>query len=198
MSTFLAGFVLSLSFILAIGAQNVFVLRQGLRQEHILLCVLVCAISDAILISVGVAGFGTISETVPWFGDLMRYGGAIFLFVYGTLAFRSALRGAGTINVEAKGRSSWRSVLSTLLAITWLNPHVYLDTVVLLGSISAQYDSRTIFAFGAISASTMFFFGLGYGAQAFAPLFQKPRAWQIMDVIVGLIMWSIAAGLVIS
>jgi L-lysine exporter family protein LysE/ArgO len=196
-TAFLPGFALGFSLILAIGAQNAFVLRQGLRREHVFWICLTCAVSDAVLICAGVAGFGSLATVVPWFEPLMRYGGAAFLFCYGALSFRSAWRGGATLQAGVARGSGLSAALLTVLAFTWLNPHVYLDTVVLIGSISAQYDDRAVFAAGAVTASFVFFFGLGYGARFLAPLFARPGAWRILDSLIGGIMWLIAIKLVI-
>lgn len=199
MTAFLAGFALSFSLILAIGAQNAFVLRQGLRRAHVFMVCLTCAVSDAILISVGVGGFGILSDMVPWLETVMLYGGAAFLFVYGAMAFWSAWKGTGVLKAEGGKTGSWQAALATCLALTWLNPHVYLDTVVLLGSIAAQYDgARLEFGVGAVTASFVFFFSLGYGARLLAPFFANPLAWRVLDVIVGVIMWAIALKLIVS
>ncbi len=193
----LAGFALSFSLILAIGAQNAFVLRQGLRREHVFPLCLTCAVSDAILIAAGVAGFGTLAQAAPWFETVMRYGGAIFLTWYALRSFQSAWRGGAMLDTDAGQRTSLRAAMLTVLAFTWLNPHVYLDTVVLIGSISAQYDDRMGFAIGAVSSSFVFFFSLGYGARILSPIFARPSAWQILDVLIGIVMLGIAAKLVI-
>lgn len=195
METAIAGFGLGLSLIVAIGAQNAFVLRQGLSGQHILPIVLVCAFSDALLIAVGVAGFGILVQQVPLLEPVMRYGGAAFLLWYGARSFRAAWKGGAAM---AKGRSSAPglfSALVTCLLFTWANPHVYLDTVVLLGSVASQYDDKLSFGAGAVLASFVFFFALGYGARLLAPLFEKPRAWQVLDVGIGGIMWAIALSL---
>jgi len=194
----LAGFSLGFSLILAIGAQNAFVLRQGLRREHVFATVLVCAISDAILIAAGVAGFGALARAVPWFEPLMRYGGAAFLLWYGARNFVAAWRGGEVLNTEGEARHSLRGVLLSVLALTWLNPHVYLDTVVLLGSVSAQYTDKLAFGSGAVLASFSFFFALGYGARLLAPLFARPAAWRVLDALVGALMWAIAASLLLG
>ncbi len=197
MTTALAGFALGFSLILAIGAQNAFVLRQGIRQEHVLPVCLTCAISDAILIVAGVAGFGALSEAVPWVQPVMRYGGAAFLVWYGAKSFLSAWQGGSGLQTgQDKGTMLWPTIL-TVLAFTWLNPHVYLDTVMLIGSISAQYESRAAFGAGAVVASFVFFFTLGYGARLLVPLFEKPSAWRIFDILIGLTMWAIAAKLIL-
>ncbi len=194
--TFIAGFALGFSLILAIGAQNAFVLRQGLRREHVFALCLTCAVSDAILIAAGVAGFGSLSNAVPWFEPLMRYGGAGFLIWYGFRSFFSAWQGGTAMKLGEGQKTSLRATLLTVLAFTWLNPHVYLDTVVLIGSISAQYNDRLAFALGAMSSSFVFFFSLGYGAGVLSPIFARPRAWQILDVVIGVVMLGIAAKLI--
>ncbi len=199
MSSAFAGFSLGLSLILAIGAQNAFVLRQGLRREHVFAVVLTCALSDALLIAAGVAGFGVMVELVPWLEPVMRYGGAAFLIFYGARAFRAAWRGGEVLDTNMAVRAgSLRKALLTCLLLTWANPHVYLDTVVLLGSISAQHEDRLGFALGAMTASFVFFFSLGYGARLLAPLFARPVAWRVLDGLVGLVMWAIAAKLLLE
>ena len=194
-----AGFLTGLSLILAIGAQNAFVLRQGLRREHVGAVVAVCAGSDALLIAAGVTGFGAVSQAVPWLAEAMRWGGVIFLVVYGALRFMAARKGGEALRpAEGKG-ASLRTVLVTCLLLTWANPHVWLDTVVLLGSISAQYHGRGVaFALGAMLASLGFFSALGYGARLLAPVFARPKAWVWLEIGVGLVMWGIAAGLAFS
>ena len=194
-----AGFLTGLSLILAIGAQNAFVLRQGLRREHVGAVVAVCAGSDALLIAAGVAGFGAVSQAVPWLAEAMRWAGVAFLLVYGGLRFLAARRGGETLR-PAEGRgASLKAVLATCLVLTWANPHVWLDTVVLLGSVSAQYPGRGVaFAGGAMTASLVFFSALGFGARLLAPVFARPRAWVWLEVGVGLVMWAIAAGLAFS
>lgn len=198
MHAVLAGFALGFSLILAIGAQNAFVLRQGLRGAHVLAVVLTCALSDALLIAGGVAGFGALAEAVPLFETVMRWGGAAFLIWYGARNFLAAFRGGDALKDRGDTTQSLKAAVMTCLALTWLNPHVYLDTVVLIGSISAQYDNRLAFGLGAVSASFVFFFSLGYGARALRRLFTSARAWQVLDVIVGLTMWAIAAKLILD
>lgn len=191
-----AGFLLGLSLIVAIGAQNAFILRQGLRREHVLPLVLTCAISDAILIALGVAGFATILSRLDWLEPVMRYGGAAFLIVYALRSLYSAWMSGASLTADGQTATSLRSAFLTCLAFTWLNPHVYLDTVVLLGSISTRYAGQEIaFALGAMTASFTFFFGLGYGARLLAPLFERPGAWRILDLIIAVVMASIAVKL---
>ncbi|MES0863616.1 LysE/ArgO family amino acid transporter [Ruegeria sp. SCPT10] len=196
-TTFIAGFALSFSLILAIGAQNAFILRQGLRREHVFVLCLTCGLSDAILIAAGVAGFGTLAQALPWFETVMRYGGAAFLIWYAVRSFLSAWKGGAALKAGNGQATSLRTAMLTVMAFTWLNPHVYLDTVVLIGSISAQYDDRLSFAIGAMLASFVFFFTLGYGARILSPFFARPRAWQVLDVIIGIVMLGIALKLVI-
>ncbi len=192
-----SGFLLGFSLILAIGAQNAFVLRQGLRGEHVFAVSLTCALSDAVLIAAGVSGFGWLATEVPWLKPVMTWGGAAFLLVYGALSFRAAFRPGALVAAEDAG-GSLKATLLTCLALTWLNPHVYLDTVVLLGSVSAEYPGQGVFfAAGAMTASFVFFFSLGYGARLLAPLFARPGAWRVLDVLVGCVMWAIAAKLVL-
>ncbi|MEL6452721.1 MAG: LysE/ArgO family amino acid transporter [Pseudomonadota bacterium] len=192
MVSFFPGFFLGLSLILAIGAQNAFVLRQGLRRAHVFWVCLTCAVSDAVLIVAGVAGFAALAEAVPWFEPVMRYGGAAFLLWYGWQNARSAWRGGSVMDTSGGEVQSLRAALLTVLALTWLNPHVYLDTLVLLGSISSQYPDRVLFGAGAVLASFTFFFTLGYGARLLTPLFSNPRAWRILDGVIALTMWAIA------
>ncbi|APE42863.1 amino acid transporter [Sulfitobacter alexandrii] len=197
MSSFLPGFALSLTLILAIGAQNAFVLRQGLRQAHVFWVCMTCALSDAVLIAAGVAGFGGLAEHLPWFEPLMRYGGAAFLIWYGAQNALSAWRGGAALAVAGGDGAGLGATILTLLALTWLNPHVYLDTVVLLGSISAQYPDRLAFGAGAVLASFCFFFSLGFGARLLGPLFANPRSWQVLDAVIALTMWAIALRLLL-
>ena len=193
-----AGYLLSISLIAAIGAQNAFVLRQGLRREHVFAVVVACAASDALLMAAGVTGFDAVSALVPWIGDAMRYGGAAFLLVYGALRFRAALRGGEALRPAVGVTVPLAQVLATCLVLTWANPHVYLDTVVLIGSISAQYaPHQAVFGVAAALGSFSFFMALGYGARLLAPVFAKPRAWVVLEVIVGCTMWAIAAGLLL-
>lgn len=195
------GFSLGASLIIAIGSQNAFVLRQGLRREHVFTICSICFVCDTILILLGVAGFGTLVASSSTLMLLARWGGALFLFAYGLRAFHAALK-PGSMQVDDNNNpaNSLRWAVLTTLALTLLNPHVYLDTVVLLGSISGQFprDERTFFAIGAATASLAWFYGLGYGARVLTPLFRKPTAWRCLDILIGCIMWAIAAGLALS
>lgn len=197
MQALLFGFSLGFSLILAIGAQNAFVLKQGLRDEHVLLVCLICALSDALLILIGVSGFHVLVASFPALVNAARLGGAAFLFIYGLISFYNAFRvQEGLQPSEIKSNSAWQSAL-TCLAFTWLNPHVYLDTVVLLGSVSTQFTGQVRwFAAGAMTSSFVFFFALGYGARLLRPVFAEARAWRFLDFLIGGIMWAIAMRLV--
>lgn len=191
-----AGFYLGFSLILAIGAQNAFVLRQGLRRAHVLPVVLTCAISDSVLIALGVGGFSVMIDLIPWIAHALSFGGAAFLIWYGARSFHAMWRGGEALRAADTGAGSLRAALLTCLALTWLNPHVYLDTVLLIGSIATQYgENARWFGAGAVTSSFVFFFSLGFGARLLAPVFARPRAWQVLDGIIGLVMWAIAAKL---
>jgi L-lysine exporter family protein LysE/ArgO len=196
----LAGMSMGLSLIVAIGAQNAFVLRQGLRNEHVFAVSLACALSDAVLIALGVTGFGKVANWLPWLEPVMRYGGAAFLIWYGAKSLLSALRSSNALTIGgADGRRSLAATLLACLAITWLNPHVYLDTVVLLGAVSTQFPgAEAWFAAGAILGSFLFFFALGYGAIWLRPLFAKPQAWRILEAVIAVVMWAIALKLLVG
>ena len=198
MDSALQGFATGLGLILAIGAQNAFVLRQGLRGQHVLAVCLVCALSDAILIFAGVAGLGALTKAAPWTEPVLRYGGAAFLVAYGARSALAAWRGGAALMPSETSAVSLWPVLPTCLALTWLNPHVYLDTVLLIGAVSAQAESPARFGAGAMLASFVFFFGLGYGAGLLRPVFARPVAWRVLEVFVAGIMWLIAAGLLLG
>lgn len=194
-----AGFLTSLSLILAIGAQNAFVLRQGLRREYVTEIVILCALSDAILIALGVGGFNLLGPILPWLTSVMRWAGVAFLLFYGALRFRAAWRGGEALLPANAPPATRGKILATCLLITWANPHVYLDTVMLLGSISAQYHPAELaFGLGAAFGSFAFFFALGFGARFLAPALASVRAWIILEVLIGVTMWGIAAGLVVK
>jgi L-lysine exporter family protein LysE/ArgO len=191
------GFSLGFSLILAIGAQNAFVLKQGLKGEHVLLVCLICALSDALLILLGVSGFHLLVSAYPAIVTVARIGGAVFLTVYGIISFYHAFKREQSLQPSDISSNSWLQAALTCLAFTWLNPHVYLDTVVLLGSVSTQFAEHIIyFTSGAMAASFVFFFALGYGARLLRPLFAKARAWRILDFLIGCVMWGIALRLV--
>ncbi len=191
----LAGFLASAGLIIAIGAQNAFVLRQGLQRRHVGLVVATCMLGDITLILCGIAGVGSLVTRWPWLVDALRYGGAAFLAAYGVLAAWRAWCGAGGLAPGDDRGGSWRRVLLTCLAFTFLNPHVYLDTVLLLGSLAARYpdEQRWIFAAGACAASVVWFTALGYGARVLLPVFRNPNAWRVLDGGIAVFMLSIAA-----
>lgn len=195
----LAGLGLGLSLIVAIGAQNAFVLRQGLRREHVLPIVIICAASDAVLIAAGVAGLGALIERVAWLLVVVRIAGAAFLAWYGIRAAIRAFRPA-TLDANPAGEPiSLRSAVVTVLALTWLNPHVYLDTVVLLGSIGATHgDDRWWFAAGAALGSILWFSVLGFGSRLLRPLFARPVSWRILDGAIAVVMLGIAVSLLVG
>ncbi len=196
---FMSGFALSLSLIVAVGAQNAFVLKQGLRREHVGPLVIFCAISDAILMGLGVFGFGALVSAVPSVATIMLWVGAAFVLAYGLLSFKRAFAGGEALDPNVGTNGSLRVALMFCFAITWLNPHVYLDTVFLVGSIAAQFpDARVGFWAGASAGSALFFVVLGYGARLLAPVMTKPRAWQILEFVIGVVMVTIAAGLIVS
>jgi L-lysine exporter family protein LysE/ArgO len=193
----LEGFLLGAGLIVAIGAQNAFVLRQGLVRRHVFAVATACALSDILLIAAGVAGLGTLVRASPQILAAITLAGAAFLFAYGLLAFRRALS-PGRLEAARNEGGSLGATLGTCLALTFLNPHVYLDTVVLVGSLSARHAGKAALAFGAGAGltSVAWFYGLAYGARMAAPLFARPRAWRVLDVLIGIVMWAIALRLV--
>ena len=197
-SVFLQGLALSLGLIVAIGAQNAFVLRQGLRREHVASVVFFCALSDALLMAAGVLGMGQALGERPMVAHALALAGAVFLAVYGWKALRRALQQNGLSANEDGDGLSWAAALAQAAAFTLLNPHVYLDTVLLVGSIGAQQPAglQPSFVAGASSASLLWFCALGFGARWLAPLFAQPRAWQVLDVLIGLTMWVLSGMLV--
>jgi L-lysine exporter family protein LysE/ArgO len=234
LSSVLAGFGLGLSLIVAIGAQNLFVLRQGVRREHVFAVAAVCALSDLALIMVGVSGIGAVLQAVPWLVEAVRWAGAAFLVTYGLLAAKRVLRPSGeALEVEPEAaadatghasrgtatstghaasatptlvrpttagprRTGLAAALLTCLALTWLNPHVYLDTVFLLGSIANTHgDGRWAFAAGAGAASIAWFFGLAYGSRLLGGVLGSPRAWRVLDAIIAVVMITLGVMLVL-
>jgi L-lysine exporter family protein LysE/ArgO len=191
-----AGLLTGLSLIIAIGAQNAFVLRQGLARQHVSVVVAICAVSDLVLILAGVSGIGVVVEEAPWTIDVVRWLGVAFLTAYGVLSLLRA-RKADTLAAARQGPATRTRAAATAMALTWLNPHVYLDTVLLVGSIANTHDSRWWFAAGACLASILWFSGLGFGARMAHGLLGSPRAWQVLDVLIGLTMLGIAVMLAI-
>jgi L-lysine exporter family protein LysE/ArgO len=175
------------------------VLRQGLRREHVFAVASVCVLCDALLIALGVAGFGALVARSPVLTAVAAWGGALFLFGYGLRAFRAAFRG-GTLEAGPARALPRRAALLGALAVSLLNPHVYLDTVVLLGGVSSQFigEARALFGLGAVTASCLWFYSLAFGALRLGPLFRRPLAWRVLDTAIGVVMWSIAASLVLG
>lgn len=239
LSTFAAGLGLGLSLIIAIGAQNLFVLRQGIRREHVLAVALACAVSDLVLIMVGVSGVGAVLAAVPWLIDAVRWAGAAFLVGYGLLAARRAIKPSGealavepapgrgsadasahtgtSVRAEASAhtgsrtttvagapaavltrRTTLAATLATCLALTWLNPHVYLDTVFLLGTVANTHgDGRWLFAAGAGLGSIVWFLALAYGARLLGGVLGSPRAWRVLDAVIAVVMIALGISLVL-
>jgi L-lysine exporter family protein LysE/ArgO len=211
----LAGLGLGFSLIVAIGAQNLFVLRQGLRREHVFVVAAICAVSDAALIAVGVSGVGFVLASVPWLVDVVRWAGAAFLVTYGVLAARRAWRpsdrtlmasdspdpsasSAASVATLTGTRTRLLPVVLTCLALTWLNPHVYLDTVFLLGTVANTHDEyRWLFATGAMTASVIWFFGLAFGARYLGRWLSTPKAWRILDGVIAVVMIALGVTLVL-
>lgn len=196
---FLAGFALGGSLIVAIGAQNAFVLRQGLQRRHVFAVALVCSLADAALIWSGAYLLAVLTQQAGFLATAARYGGAAFLCVYGLMAARRVFA-TEALGLTGQAEGSLGQAVLTCLAFTLLNPHVYLDTVVLVGSIASQYAAMTRVAFclGASSASILWFFGLGYGARLLVPLFARPFAWRILDTIIAAIMLTIGLQLALG
>ena len=198
MSAYLYGLGVGFSLILAIGAQNAFVLKQGLKQQYVMIVCAICALSDSILIYLGVVGFSKIIQQYPIIVELAKYLGAGFFFFYVLKSLYSAFYHQDVLEPSQIEPENLYKIIGLCLAFTWLNPHVYLDTVILIGSISAQFKADSIkFALGAMSASWIFFFSLGYAARLLLPVFCKAIAWKILDFIIGIMMWGIAISLLV-
>ncbi len=193
-TTYITGLGTGAGLIIAIGAQNAFVLSQGIRKRYIFTVPLICALCDTLLIIAGVAGMGALIERSPLLIKAASWGGAAFLFFCGTRNFISAWKNTGGLNKKESGEQSRQQVVLMTLAVTLLNPHVYLDTVVLLGSMSGTFPGmgRYYFGAGALTMSFLWFFGLSLGAGKLAPFFRTPRTWQVLDTLIGMIMWIIA------
>ena len=195
----LAGLGLGLSLIVAIGAQNAFVLRQGLRGDHVGPVVAVCILSDVLLIVAGVLGAGAVLHRVSWLLTAVRLAGAAFLLAYALIAARRAIHPGSLRPSDPSQTSSLRATLTTCLLLTWLNPHVYLDTLVLLGSIAQTHDGRRWwFAAGAGLGSVAWFCLLGYGARLLRPVFERPTAWRVLDALIATVMTGLALTLALS
>jgi L-lysine exporter family protein LysE/ArgO len=191
------GFALSASLIVSIGAQNMFVLRQGLKREHVLPVVLFCAVADSVLVIAGVNGLGRLLAAVPGLSMALSLGGAAFLAWYAVGAFRRAVRPTALV-LEGESRLSLAAALAATAAFTLLNPHVYIDTVMLMGAVGSSLPEaqRLCFIIGASAFAAIWFAAIGFGARFLAPLFARPAAWQVLDVATGLMMSAIAVILV--
>lgn len=199
MDAFLTGLTTGLALIVAIGAQNAFVLRQGIRREHIGLVVAICAVSDALLIALGTAGIGSVVEHAPWLLDVLRWGGVAYLVWFAVGSFRAALRPAGLHAGDAPRAATVGAVAATTLSLTYLNPHVYLDTVLMLGNLANQHgDLRWVVAGGAMLGSVLWFAALGLGARALAKPLDRPSTWRVVDVLVGVVMLLVALKLALG
>ena len=191
-----AGLVTGLGLIVAIGAQNAYVIRQGLTRSHVGAIVLVCLLSDVVLIGAGVAGIGTLVEQAEWLVTLVRWLGVAFLLWYAVTSLRSALHPGSLCATTGPGAGSRRAAVGKAVALTWLNPHVYLDTVLFLGSLATSHGSdRWWFAAGACVASAVWFVSLGYGARGLAPVLARPAAWRVLDLLIGVTMLVVAFSL---
>ncbi|RZG79132.1 amino acid transporter [Acinetobacter sp. WCHAc060033] len=198
LQSYIQGMAVGFSLIIAIGAQNAFILKQGLKKQYVFWLCAICAASDSILILLGVLGFSHVVQSHPEIINWAKYFGATFLFFYGAQHFIQTFKTSSSLLPSENSESNLFKMILICLALTWLNPHVYLDTVVLIGSISTKFEKTAMyFAMGAITASWLFFFTLGYGARLLLPIFQNPKAWKILDFIIGVVMWGIAISLVI-
>lgn len=199
MSAFLSGMGIGAGLIIAIGAQNAFVLAQGLRKHHHISVALVCALCDTVFITIGVAGLGAIVSENPLWSTIMAWGGAAFLFWYGLCSFRALFSDHSLKHEKAKNRG-FKEVLMITLALTLLNPHVYIDTIVLLGGIAAQYsdDQRPFFGMGAILSSFLWFATISLGAAWLSPYLARPITWKILDLLTGVVMWVVAISLLVN
>lgn len=192
MVAFLPGLLAGLSLIIAIGAQNAFVIRQGLTKKHVLLVVAICALSDAVLIFLGIGGLGAIIQGLPWLLEVIRWFGVVYLAWFGIKSLRSAFKNQ-SLNASGVQSGTASKVVLTVLGFTWLNPHVYLDTVILLGSIGNQFGyGKWIFATGASVASVLWFSAIGFGAKAASGVMRKPSFWKVLDIVIAAVMFSIA------
>ncbi|MBP6043594.1 MAG: amino acid transporter [Rhodoluna sp.] len=192
MIAFLPGFFAGLSLIVAIGAQNAFVIRQGLTRQHVFVVVAICALADAALIALGIAGLGAIIQGLPWLLEVIRWFGVAYLTWFGIKSVRSAFK-SEVMDTSGAQTTSLKKVVTSVLGFTLLNPHVYLDTVILLGSISNQFaDNRWVFGFGAMAASVVWFSSIGFGAKAASRFMSKPIFWRVLDSLIAVVMFSIA------
>lgn len=189
---FASGFFLSLSLIVAIGPQNAFVLRQGLLRKHVFPIVLFCALSDIILITLGVFGFGAFISELTWVSKYMFFIGGIWLTIYGIIRLKEAYIADSYFENLNSDKTTLKLTLTNCAALTWLNPHVYIDTLILIGTVSVKYEDNLFFCAGAGLASVLFFFSLGFGARILSPLMSSRKAWQVLDGVIAIIMFAIA------
>lgn len=198
MQLVLTGLLTGLSLIVAIGAQNAFVLRQGLLKKHVLVIVLICAISDASLITLGVLGLGSLISALPWLLEVIRWVGVAFLIWYGSSSLRRFMKNE-SLEAATTGSGNLKQTVLTTLALTFLNPHVYLDTVIFIGGIANQFgEQKWLYAMGAVTASFIWFFSLGFGASKASVLVSKPTFWKILDVFIAAVMFSLAITLAVA
>lgn len=198
LQSYMQGLTVGFSLIIAIGAQNAFILKQGLKKQYVFWLCTICAASDSILILLGVLGFSQVIQSNPVIVDWAKYFGATFLLIYGTQHFIQSFKISASLLPSENNETQFFKMLCICLALTWLNPHVYLDTVVLIGSISTKFESTALyFASGAITASWVFFFVLGFGARFLLPIFQNTTAWKILDFLIAMVMWGIAISLLV-
>ena len=198
MQVVLTGFLTGLSLIVAIGAQNAFVLRKGLLKKHVLVIVLICAVSDATLITLGVLGLGALISALTWLLEVIRWVGVAFLFWYGSTSLRRFMKNE-SLKAAETGSGALKQTVLTTLALTFLNPHVYLDTVIFIGGIANQFgDQKWFFVIGAVTASFIWFFSLGFGASKASVLMSKPAFWKILDIFIAAVMYSLAITLAVA
>ncbi|MDD0824907.1 LysE/ArgO family amino acid transporter [Mannheimia sp. AT1] len=199
MDTFIQGFIVCFGLIVSIGAQNAFLLKQGILKQHVFWIASMCFLGDVFLMTIGVLGLGTLIAELPILSLVISLLGAIFLLTYGSRSFISVFRSEGYLSAEGENASTLKKALMITFAITFLNPHVYIDTVVIVGSIGGKlnFDEKMYFLAGALICSFIWFFGVGYGAGLLSPYFAKRRTWQILDAITGFIMYFIAFSLLI-
>lgn len=198
LTTYVQGLMVGMSLIIAIGAQNAFVLKQGLKKQFVFWVCFVCALSDSVLIILGVSGFSKVLQHYPEIIQFAKWAGALFLFCYGLQHALRAFKSQQGMEASSIEKHHLFNIILLCLALTWLNPHVYLDTVILLGSISTQFEQPVYFALGAVCASWLFFFALGYGARVLIPVFANPKAWNVLDAIIAMVMWGIAISLLVK
>lgn len=197
MQAVLTGLLTGFSLIVAIGAQNAFVLRQGLTRSHVFLVVTICALSDALLIALGVLGLGAVIQSLPLLLEIIRWFGVLYLLWFGINSLRKALK-TEVLTASEQSVGARKKVVLTTLSLTFLNPHVYLDTVIFIGGLSHQFGNETfLFAAGAITASFIWFYSLGFGAKKMSPLMAKPIFWRVLDSVIALIMFGIAISLAV-